>query len=57
VIIPDKVFEIIEKADINKVVIIFEFFYAAHAIPDESAVDNLKRSVEYWREALQRIYG
>jgi sugar phosphate isomerase/epimerase len=57
VIVPEKVFEIIEKAGVDKVVFVFEFFYAAHAIPDESAVDNLKKSVEYWQEALQRVYG
>ncbi len=57
VIVPEKVFESIEKAGSKKAIIVFEFFYSAHAIPDESALDNLKASVEYWQKALQRVYG
>ena len=57
VIVPEKVFETIEESGAEKTIIVFEFFYSAHAIPDESALDNLKISVDYWRKALQRVYG
>jgi sugar phosphate isomerase/epimerase len=57
VIEPERIFSAIEDTGIEKTIIIFEFFYSAHAIPDESAVDNLKKSVEYWQKALQRVYG
>ncbi len=57
VIIPEKVFKTIEDSGAKKTIIVFEFFYSAHAIPDESALDNLKISVEYWQKAIQRVYG
>jgi len=57
VIVPEKVFETIEKSGVKKTVIVFEFFFSAHAIPEESAVENLKRSVEHWQEAHRRVYG
>lgn len=57
VIEPEKIFETIESTGAKKTIIVFEFFYSAHAIPDESALDNLKISVEYWQRALQRAYG
>ena len=57
VIDPERIFRAIEETGIEKTIIVFEFFYSAHAIPDESAIDNLKTSVEYWQKALQRVYG
>jgi sugar phosphate isomerase/epimerase len=57
VIDPERIFGVIEETGIEKTTIVFEFFYSAHAIPDESAVENLKKSVEYWQKALQRVYG
>jgi sugar phosphate isomerase/epimerase len=57
VIDPDRIFHAIEETGIEKTIIVFEFFYSAHAIPDESAIDNLKMSVEYWQNALHRVYG
>jgi sugar phosphate isomerase/epimerase len=57
VIVPERVIETLEEAGVERTVIVFEFFYSAHAIPDESALDNLKASVEYWQEAMNRVYG
>jgi len=57
VIEPERIFQVIEETGIEKSIIVFEFFYSAHAIPDESAIDNLKTSVEYWQNALHRVYG
>ena len=57
VIDPERIFQAIEETGIEKTIIVFEFFYSAHAIPDESAIDNLKTSVEYWQNALYRVYG
>jgi sugar phosphate isomerase/epimerase len=57
VVVPEKVFESIEKSGAKKAIIVFEFFYSAHAIPDEGALYNLKTSVDYWQKALQRVYG
>ena len=57
VIDPERIFQAIEETGIEKSIIVFEFFYSAHAIPDESAIDNLKTSVEYWQNALHRVYG
>lgn len=57
VIVPEKVFKTIEDSGAKKTIIVFEFFYSAHAIPDESALDNLKASVEYWKKALEKVYG
>lgn len=56
VITPEKVFESIEESGSKKITIVFEFFYSAHAIPDENSLDNLKSSVEYWQKAIQRFY-
>ena len=57
VIVPEKVFETIEKSGIPKTIIVFEFFFSAHTIPEEGALDNLKRSVEFWQKAHRRVYG
>jgi sugar phosphate isomerase/epimerase len=57
VIVPERIFETIENSGVEKTIIVFEFFYSAHAIPDESAISNLKASVEYWQNALQKVYG
>lgn len=57
VVEPEKVFETIEKSGAKKTVIVFEFFFSAHAIPEESAVENLKRSVKHWQETYRREYG
>jgi sugar phosphate isomerase/epimerase len=57
VIVPEKVFEIIEKSGVPKTIIVFEFFFSAHAIPEEGALDDLKKSVEYWQNAYRRCYG
>jgi sugar phosphate isomerase/epimerase len=57
VIVPEKIFETLEESGVERTIIVFEFFYSAHAIPDESALDNLKASVDYWQEAMQRVYG
>ncbi len=57
IIEPERVFEAIEFSGAEKTTILFEFFYSAHAEPDESALDCLKTSVEYWAEAVQRVYG
>ena len=57
VIVPEKIFEIIEKSNVDETMIVFEFFYSAHAIPEESALDNLKISVDYWRKAIDKTYG
>ena len=56
-IIPEKVFKTIEDSGAKKTIIVFEFFYSAHAIPDEGALDNLKVSIEYWKKALEKAYG
>jgi len=57
VVEPERVFESIEEAGSERTIIVFEFFYSAHAIPEEGALDNLKASVEYWQKAIQRVYG
>jgi sugar phosphate isomerase/epimerase len=57
IIVPEKVFETIERSGARKTVIVFEVFFSAHAIPEEGALDNLKRSVEHWQEAHRRVYG
>ncbi len=57
IIVPEKVFETIEASGVEKTIIVFEFFYSAHAISDESALDNLKKSVDYWQKAFYRVYG
>jgi len=57
VIVPERIFETLEEAGVDRTIIVFEFFYSAHAIPDESALDNLKASVEYWQKAMSRVYG
>jgi hypothetical protein len=57
VIVPERIFETIEAAGMEKTIIVFEFFYSAHAIQDESAIDNLKVSVDYWQKALKKVYG
>jgi sugar phosphate isomerase/epimerase len=57
VIVPERIFETIEAAGMEKTIITFEFFYSAHAIQDESAIDNLKVSVDYWQKALKKVYG
>ena len=56
IIIPEKIFEIIEESELDKVMIAFEFFYSAHAISEESALENLKISVDYWKKAISRVY-
>ena len=57
VIVPEKLFEAIEASGSVKNILVFEFFFSAHALSDESALDNMKRSVEYWQEAVQKAYG
>jgi len=57
IIVPEKIFEAIEQAGSKKTAIIFEFFFSAHAESDENAINNIKRSVEYWQEALHRCYS
>ena len=57
VIVPERVLEAIEASGAEEVVLVFEFFFSAHALSDESALDDMKKSVDYWREALVRFYG
>ena len=57
VIIPERVLEAIEASGAEEVILVFEFFFSAHALSDESALDGMKKSVDYWREALARFYG
>jgi len=54
VISAERVIETLERSGVDKVQIVFEFFYSAHALADESVLENLKRSAEYWQEALAR---
>ncbi len=30
----------------------FEYFFSAHALSEDSAVDDMRTSVNYWKEAL-----
>jgi sugar phosphate isomerase/epimerase len=55
-IVPDRIIETIEASGAQKVTLVFEFFYSSHALSDESALDNLKSSVEYWQNALHKAY-
>jgi sugar phosphate isomerase/epimerase len=57
VIVPERIIETLEEAGVERTVIVFEFFYSAHAIPDEGALDNLKASVDYWQGVMSRVYG
>jgi len=57
VIVPERVLEAIEASGAEEVILVFEFFFSAHALSDESALDGMKKSVDYWREALVRFYG
>jgi hypothetical protein len=41
----------------KKRVLVFEFFFSAHALSDESALDGMKKSVDYWKKALARFCG
>lgn len=57
VIVPEKLFDAIEESGSGKNILVFEFFFSAHALSDESILDNMKRSVEFWQKALQKTYG
>lgn len=57
VIVPEKVFETIEQESAEETAIVFEFFFSSHAEADERVLDDLKYSVEYWQEALNRWYS
>jgi sugar phosphate isomerase/epimerase len=52
VIVPEKVIAALEKANAKRSVIVFEYFFSAHASSEEGALDSMKQSVAYWREAL-----
>lgn len=57
IIVPEKVFEAVEASGAERNILVFEFFYSAHALSDESVVDSMKVSVEFWQKALHRVYG
>ncbi len=57
VIVPEKVLEAIEESGAKKTILVFEFFYSAHALSEESVIPSMKQSVDYWREAIARFYG
>ena len=57
IIVPEKVFEAVEASGAERNILVFEYFYSAHALSDESVVDSMKVSVEFWQKALQRVYG
>jgi sugar phosphate isomerase/epimerase len=51
-IVPERVVKTLEKAKATRSVIVFEYFFSAHAINEEAALDSMKKSVAYWRKAL-----
>ncbi|MDK2896315.1 MAG: hypothetical protein PWP04_435 [Candidatus Atribacteria bacterium] len=57
VIEPQKVLEAIEQSGAEEVVLVFEFFFSAHALSDEIVLSSMKESAEYWQEALTKFYG
>lgn len=56
IITPERIIDAVEQSGADRIQIVFEFFSSAHAGADESVVENLKQSVDYWREALARLY-
>jgi sugar phosphate isomerase/epimerase len=54
VIVPEKVAEALEAAGAKRTFIVFEYFFSAHAIAEEGALDAMKQSVEHWKRALAR---
>jgi hypothetical protein len=50
--VPERVVKTLEKAKATRSVIVFEYFFSAHAINEEAALDSMKKSVAYWRKAL-----
>ena len=51
---PEKVAEALEVAGAKRTLIVFEYFFSAHAIAEEGALDSMKKSVEHWKRALAR---
>ena len=55
VIVPEKVVQALESANAVRTAIVFEYFFSAHALAEEGALDSMKQSVAYWRAALERM--
>ncbi len=51
-IVPEKVIATLQKAGAGRCVIVFEYFFSAHALSEEGALDAMKESVVYWQKAL-----
>ena len=54
-IVPEKVFDALERAGVQRTVIVFEYFFSAHALSEDGAIADMQTSVEHWREALSRV--
>jgi D-erythrulose 1-phosphate 3-epimerase len=52
VIVPEKVIAALQNAHAGRCIIVFEYFFSAHAINEEGALDAMKQSVAYWQKAL-----
>jgi D-erythrulose 1-phosphate 3-epimerase len=52
IIVPEKVVGALEQAGADKTVIVFEYFFSAHALSEDSAIEDMQKSVKHWREAL-----
>jgi D-erythrulose 1-phosphate 3-epimerase len=55
IIVPEKVFDAVEKAGAQRTVIVFEYFFSAHALSEDGAIDDMKMSVAHWQKALTRV--
>jgi D-erythrulose 1-phosphate 3-epimerase len=53
-IVPEKVAEALRAAGAEKSYIYFEYFFSAHAIAEEGALDSMRQSVEHWKKGLAR---
>jgi D-erythrulose 1-phosphate 3-epimerase len=52
IIDPQKVVDALSQAGASRTIIVFEYFFSAHALSEDSAVDDMRTSVRFWKEAL-----
>lgn len=52
IIAPEKVFAALELSGAERTIIVFEYFFSAHALSEDTAIADMRTSVQYWKEAL-----
>jgi hypothetical protein len=54
IIFPERVLDALTRAGADRTSIVFEYFFSAHALSEETAIEDMRVSVRYWQEALAR---